>query len=388
MTMENKAKESRVLELMIEEMDGRSMDRLVSEWNEWGAPRVQRPAIQRWLRGHPRTNEVNLIRLLRVEQLRAICRRLGVEVHGLRLDLERRVLLESLVDDEDLAVDSPEAQRFREEIMAMYDDREDIPEITPAAVARLPQPFLSVVPRPADNGTRGFARVGGMLDLKDLLRREVIDAIREPELYRRYGLRIPNGLLLYGPPGCGKTFITRALVEELDRPLFEVTPGSVASPFIHETVRRLTEVFNQALSQAPAVVFLDELDALAPDRAILGGGDIHKAEELAQLLLLLDNAGQAGVFVIGATNRPDRIDLALLRSGRFDHKVQVDLPDREAIAAILELEFQRRWCDPDLDPVEVAALLVGQTCAETIYAVDGAARRALATGGPIGREHF
>ncbi|MFH1530447.1 MAG: SAP domain-containing protein [Pseudomonadota bacterium] len=144
--MEHIEKPTRVLDLMVEAMDGRSMDRLVQEWNDWDAPRVQRPAIHRWLRRHPRTNPVNLIRFLRVEQLREICFELGMEDDGDRQDLVRRVLIEALVDEEALSPDSVEAQEFRQEILDMCDDGEEAPTIRAADAARLPQPYLTLVP--------------------------------------------------------------------------------------------------------------------------------------------------------------------------------------------------------------------------------------------------
>lgn len=143
--MEHTENLSRVLDLMVEAMDGRSMDRLVQEWNDWGAPRVQRPAIHRWLRRHPRTNPVTLIRFLRVEQLREVCAALGMEDDGYRQDLVRRVLIEVLVDEEELPPDSVEAQEFRQEILEMCDDSEEAPTINVADAARLPQPFLTLV---------------------------------------------------------------------------------------------------------------------------------------------------------------------------------------------------------------------------------------------------
>ena len=386
--MEMMEKLPRTLEVMVEAMDGRSMDRLVADWDEWSAPTVQRPAIHRWLRAHPRTNPVSLIRVLRVEQLREICAVLDLDEEGLRQDLVRRVLLEALVDEEELDPDSLDAERFREEILEMCDDDGDETiEIRPTDAARLPQPFLDRAATDPVAGPKGFARVGGMEALKALLRRDVIEALSKPELYAKYGLTVPNGVLLHGPPGCGKTFIARALAEEVDRPFFEVTPASVASPYIHETARRLAEVYEKARKEAPSLVFLDEIDALAPNRMEVFDAS-HRLEEMAQLLLLLDNAGAQGVVTIGATNRLGALDPAIIRPGRFDHVIEVGLPDEDSIAAVLTLELARRWSSPDLVPREIADAMVGKTAAEIVHAVDEAARRALAADEPIGREHF
>jgi transitional endoplasmic reticulum ATPase len=113
---------------------------------------------------------------------------------------------------------------------------------------------------------QGLDKVAGMHALKDLLRREVIDPVRNPEPYRRYGLSIPNGILLYGPPGCGKTHIARQLAEELGHYFVEIIPSELASPYIHQSVMRIRELFDAAAEQAPAVVFIDEFEALVPSR--------------------------------------------------------------------------------------------------------------------------
>ena len=131
---------------------------------------------------------------------------------------------------------------------------------------------------------RGLDKVAGMHSLKDLLRRDVVEPIRNPTPYARYGLSIPNGILLYGPPGCGKTYIARLLAEELGHYFVEIIPSELASPFVHQSVIRIRQLFDDAAEHAPSIVFIDEFEALVPPRNELGGHQQYKAEEVNEFL--------------------------------------------------------------------------------------------------------
>jgi ATP-dependent Zn protease len=153
---------------------------------------------------------------------------------------------------------------------------------------------------------RGLDKVAGMHALKELLRSEVVVPIRNPEPYRRYGLSIPNGILLYGPPGCGKTYIARQLAEELGHYFVEIIPSELASSYVHQSVIRIRELFDTAAEQAPAVIFIDEFEALVPTRGELGGHQHYKAEKVNEFLAHLNSCAEKKIFVIAATNQPKK----------------------------------------------------------------------------------
>ena len=405
---------TRTLTAMIDQVDRRSMDRLNNTWAYDDMPTSRVPAMKRYLAKCERATCPSLLPFLRVEQLQAACRALRVKADGCREELELRLKCESSVDLVGLGPRSKAAKRLRlllREVM----EREDITECE--FEARLeaiiegasdPGPGVCSVPVEKTAGKksrkRGSAKkesnksdeapkvqhaggldlVGGMTGLKTILVDEVIEPLRNPEKYRNYGLGLPNGILLYGPPGCGKTFIAKNLAAELGHHFIEVLPSTVGSPFIHETTTRIAGVFAEALENAPAIIFIDELDALAPARGDLDGTSSYKAEEVNELLAQLNNAGERGILVLGATNEMDKIDPAVLRSGRFDRQFHVDVPDADAREEILRLALAGRYVEDDLDLTAVVKKTKGLTCADLRLLVDDAARLALKVDKPIG----
>jgi transitional endoplasmic reticulum ATPase len=235
---------------------------------------------------------------------------------------------------------------------------------------------------------RGLDNVAGMHALKALLREDVIAPVREPERYQRYGLSIPNGILLYGPPGCGKTYIARQLAEELGHYFVEIIPSELASPFIHQSVIRIREAFDTAAEHAPAIMFIDEFEALVPQRAELAGFQHYKAEEVNEFLAQLNGCAERGIFIIAATNQPAKIDAAVRRTGRLDKLVYVGPPDAEARKEMLALHLQGRPVARGLDLAELAQQLNGYSASDIRFLVDEASREAMHDGHDIDRASF
>lgn len=188
----------------------------------------------------------------------------------------------------------------------------------------------------------GLAGVAGMAKLKELLRKEVIGPLREPEKYAKFQIGIPNGILLYGPHGCGKTFIVQKLAEELGYHFHEMKASTVGSKYIHETALLIAKAFAEAKAKSPAIMFIDEFDALVPNRKELRTEDSARHEEVNEFLTHLNNAARNNVLVIGATNHPDRVDPAVLRSGRMDKRIFVAPPDRDAREELFRMELRDR----------------------------------------------
>lgn len=181
----------------------------------------------------------------------------------------------------------------------------------------------------------GFADVAGMSELKHRLNTEIIDLIKFPEKYKKLKVKIPNGMLLYGPPGCGKTFIAEKFAEELGCNYMYVHCSDVASPYIHGGQEKIAALFEQAKEDAPTILFLDELDAMIADRS--RHTNVSEYGEVNEFLTHLNKCADNHIFVIGATNNPKAIDPAALRSGRLDIKMYVPAPDAESRALLFKL---------------------------------------------------
>ncbi|MFB6130890.1 MAG: 26S protease regulatory subunit [Salinigranum sp.] len=226
--------------------------------------------------------------------------------------------------------------------------------------------------------TLTFADVGGMDDLKDDLREKVINPLCEPAVYERYGLGASNGILLYGPPGTGKTYVTKALAGELGYSFVNVDPADIASKWVGEAAKQVSRVFEIARENQPCLVFIDELDAIAPRR----DGGTHSTQSERQMLnqLLIELAEVQGerIVVVAATNKYDEVDDAIRRSGRFDERIEVPPPDGPSRVEILCTHLADRPFDREsLDREHVAERTRGYTASDMELVATNAAREAL-----------
>ena len=216
-----------------------------------------------------------------------------------------------------------------------------------------------------------LASVGGMAQVKRRLELSFLGPLRNPALMKAYGKDVSGGLLLYGPPGCGKTFIARALAGELKAGFISLGLTDVLDMYVGESERRLHEVFENARRNAPAVLFVDELDALGQKRSQLRHSGMRSL--VNQLLTEMDSVASDNhnVFIIGATNHLWDVDAALKRPGRFDRMVAVFPPDRDARKAIIDLQLQNKPTD-GVDVAELATLTEGCSGADLKHLVDSA----------------
>src|SRR6184192_937967 len=220
-----------------------------------------------------------------------------------------------------------------------------------------------------------FDDVAGVDEAKDELR-EVVDFLKSPRDYGRLGGRMPKGVLLVGPPGTGKTLLAKAVAGEAKVPFFSISGSEFVEMFVGVGAARVRDLFQQAHQKAPAIIFIDELDALGRARGIgpFAGGHDEKEQTLNQLLVELDGFdSRSGLVILAATNRPEILDSALLRAGRFDRQVLVDRPDKKGRVQILQVHMKRVKLAPDVDADKVAALTPGFTGADLANLVNEAA---------------
>jgi len=225
--------------------------------------------------------------------------------------------------------------------------------------------------------TRGFDCVAGMNDLKALLFNDVISPLLKPEKYKKFKLSLPNGILLYGPPGCGKTFIVKKLSEELNYNFMDIKHSDVASPYIHGGVGKISKIFEIAKLNAPSIVFIDEIEGLVPKRENIEGGNIYKQEEINELLMQFNDAGDNHILVVGASNRPNLIDTAILRSGRMDKRIYVPPPDHEARKELFKIYLKDIPHSKHIDFNNLANKTEYIVCSDIELIVTEAAREAV-----------
>jgi cell division protease FtsH len=181
-----------------------------------------------------------------------------------------------------------------------------------------------------------FFKLPGRPQLEEFFKEHVIDIIFNAQKYQAFGIDFPSAIVLHGPPGCGKTFAVERLVEFIDWPCYSIDSNSVGSPYIHETSKKISEVFDKAIDGAPSVVVIDEMESFLSDRRSGNSSGLHHVEEVAEFLRRIPEAIKNKVLIIAMTNLIEVIDPAILRRGRFDHIIEVGMPSREDVASLVD----------------------------------------------------
>ena len=233
---------------------------------------------------------------------------------------------------------------------------------------------------PAQTG-KTFADVAGEDEAKEALQ-EIVDFLHNPQKYEAIGAQMPKGALLVGPPGTGKTLLAKAVAGEANVPFFSMSGSEFVEMFVGAGAARVRDLFAQAQEKAPCIVFIDEIDTIGKkrDSGMMGGND-EREQTLNQLLTEMDGFdGKKGVVILAATNRPETLDPALLRPGRFDRRIPVELPDLTGREAILKVHSQNKQMSPDIDYKVIARATAGASGAELANIVNEAALRAVRSG--------
>lgn len=214
--------------------------------------------------------------------------------------------------------------------------------------------------------------------LANFFNEHIVDIVFNRERYSALGIDFPAALVLHGPPGCGKTFAVEKLIEFLGWPSFAIDAASVASPYIHDTSKKVAEVFEKAMQNAPSVLVIDEMEAFLADREM--GSGHHRVEEVAEFLRRIPEAAKNDVLIIAMTNRIEMIDPAILRRGRFDHVIQVDFASEAEITSLLDKLLSSIPKADDVASPPLAKSLAGRPLSDVAFVVREAARLAARAG--------
>ena len=226
-------------------------------------------------------------------------------------------------------------------------------------------------------GMEGDFSLPGRPALESFFNEHVVDIIRNSEKYKRMGIGFPSAVILYGPPGCGKTFAVDRLIEFLGWQSFNIDSGSIGSPFIHDTSKKISEVFDKAIDHAPSVLVIDEMEAFLSARDLSQGYGQHHVEEVAEFLRRIPEATSKNVLVIAMTNLIDTIDPAILRRGRFDHIIEVQMPSKEEVDSLLHHLLESLPVSEDIDYESIASKLQGHAMSDVTFVVKEAGRLAV-----------
>jgi cell division protease FtsH len=216
----------------------------------------------------------------------------------------------------------------------------------------------------------------GRPQLEEFFNEHVIDIIFNAEKYQAMGIDFPSAIVLHGPPGCGKTFAVERLVGLIDWPSYSIDSNSIGSPYIHETSKKISEVFDKAIDGAPSVIVIDEMESFLSDRRSGGTPGLHHVEEVSEFLRRIPEAINNKVLIIAMTNLIDMIDPAILRRGRFDHVIEVGMPSRIEVTSLLDSLLKKLPLAENLNMDKILDALTGKALSDSAFVVREAARLA------------
>ena len=232
-------------------------------------------------------------------------------------------------------------------------------------------------PRPLEEPAEAKVfKLPGRPQLEEFFKEHVIDIIFNAEKYKVMGIDFPSAIVLQGPPGCGKTFAVERLVEFIDWPSYSIDSNSVGSPYIHETSKKISGVFDNAIDGAPSVIVIDEMESFLSDRRSGSSSGLHHVEEVAEFLRRIPEAIKNKVLIIAMTNMIEMIDPAILRRGRFDHIIEVGMPSREEVASLVDSLLSRLPKADNLDVDKILDVLTGMALSDSAFVIREAARLA------------
>jgi cell division protease FtsH len=217
-------------------------------------------------------------------------------------------------------------------------------------------------------------RLPGRPQLEKFFNEHVIDIIFNVEKYQVMGIEFPSAIVLHGPPGCGKTFAVEHLVEFIDWPSYSIDSSSVGSPYIHETSKKISEVFDKAIDSAPSIIVIDEMESFLSDRRSGSSLGLHHVEEVAEFLRRIPEAIKNKVLIIAMTNLIEMIDPAILRRGRFDHIIEVGMPSRGEVASLVDSLLSKLPKTNDLNVDKILDALTGKALSDSAFVIREAAR--------------
>ncbi|MTJ92900.1 MAG: ATP-binding protein [Desulfovibrio sp.] len=217
-------------------------------------------------------------------------------------------------------------------------------------------------------------RLPGRPQIENFFNEHVIDIIFNTPKYQALGINFPSAIVLHGPPGCGKTFAVERLVEFIDWPNYSIDSNSIGSPYIHETSKKISEIFDKAIDNAPSVIIIDEMESFLSDRRSGSATGLHHVEEVAEFLRRIPEAIKSRVLIIAMTNMIESIDPAILRRGRFDHIIEVGMPSRQEVASLIESLLSQLPKECDLNVGLIIDALTGKALSDSAFVIREAAR--------------